>query len=80
MSKEYNYKHIETTCPECHNNDILVDSFHQETYCTQCGLVLQDTSITSYVQIIEYETFKEHHIRSLWKKDKKTHKRRSEVK
>lgn len=75
MSKEYTYKHINIICPECKGDNILIDDFHQETYCTQCGLVLKDTSITSYVTIIEYETFKEHHIRSLWKKDKKTHKK-----
>ena len=71
MSKEYTYKHINNICPECKGDNILIDDFHQETYCTQCGLVLKDTSITSYVTIIEYETYKEHHIRSLWKKDTK---------
>ena len=45
MPREYNYKHINVICPECKNNQILVDDFHQETYCTKCGLVLQDNTI-----------------------------------
>jgi uncharacterized protein (DUF983 family) len=33
-------------CPECLHDDLITDLFHVETYCSKCGLVVQDTTIT----------------------------------
>ena len=68
MQHEYNYKHIQIVCPECKNNNILIDPFHQETYCTHCGLILQDTRIFRITKAIETEENKIKFIRDLWKK------------
>lgn len=65
---EYNHKHIQTTCPECKSDEILVDSFHQETYCTHCGLILKDNTIFKITLAIEKEEKKLKFIRDLWRK------------
>ena len=48
----YNYKHIETTCPECNNEDILHDPLHEETFCTHCGLIIHDATIPRITMLI----------------------------
>lgn len=72
MSTEYNNKHINIICPECKSTDILVDDFHQETYCTGCGLILKDNhSIFQVTRAINHENNQIKIIRDLWKKKKK---------
>ena len=34
-------------CPDCYGNDFITDLFHDETYCSKCGLVVKDNSIGS---------------------------------
>ena len=68
MSTEYNYKHINIICPECKHDNILVDDFHQETYCTHCGLILQDTTIFRITIILEHEDKKNRQLNNLWHK------------
>ena len=68
MSQEYNHKHIQIICPECKGDNILVDDFHQETYCTRCGLILQDNSIFRVTREIRQIEYKVAFIRNLWKK------------
>ena len=70
MSQEYNNKHINIICPECKSDNILKDDFHQETYCTNCGLVLQDTTIFKITRAIEAEERKNRHLNRLWRKIK----------
>jgi hypothetical protein len=67
MSREYNNKHINVICPECKSNQILVDDFHKETYCTQCGLVLQDTTIFKVTRLIMAEEAKNRQLNNLWR-------------
>ena len=64
---EYNYKHINIICPECKNNQILVDDFHQETYCTKCGLVLQDNTIFKLSNVIQAEENKNQNLHRFWR-------------
>ena len=64
---EYNYKHINIICPECQSNQILVDEFHQETYCTKCGLVLQSPIIFRITEIIEAEENRNHTLHEFWR-------------
>ena len=66
-----NYKHVETTCPECHHTDILMDPEHDVIYCTHCGLVLHENTIFKITQELDKVTYQVHYIRSLWKKDHK---------
>lgn len=72
MSNEYNNKHINIICPECKSEDILIDDFHQETYCTQCGLVLQDNTIFKVTLIIEAEEKKNTQLQDLWRSVRNT--------
>ena len=67
MPREYNYKHINIICPECKNNQILVDDFHQETYCTKCGLVLQDNTIFKLSNVIQAEENKNRTLNMFWR-------------
>ena len=69
---EHNYKHINIICPECKSEDILVDDFHQETYCTHCGLVLQDNTIFKVTLIIEAEEKKNRQLQDLWRSVRNT--------
>ena len=32
-------------CPECHGDNFITDSFHDETYCSECGLVVKDNTL-----------------------------------
>jgi transcription initiation factor TFIIIB Brf1 subunit/transcription initiation factor TFIIB len=64
---EYNNKHINVICPECKSTDILVDDFHQETYCTKCGLVLKDTSIFRVSLVITAEENKNRTLNMFWR-------------
>ena len=51
--KSTNFKHIDTVCPECKCPEILQDPEHEITYCTHCGLVLQENTIFKITQEIE---------------------------
>ena len=33
-------------CPECYGDNFITDLFHDETYCSKCGLMLKDNSIS----------------------------------
>ena len=63
-----NYKHIDTTCPECKHNEILSDPEHEVTYCTRCGLVLKEPVIFSIMKVEEKIDYNVKFIRNLWKK------------
>ena len=72
MQDETTFPHVQTTCPECKHTEILYDSFHQETYCTRCGLVLHDTTLFQITRAIEedkYRNFK--FMLDLWRTRKK---------
>ena len=71
MSREYTYPHVDTTCPECKGDNILKDPFHQETYCTQCGLILSDTTISKITQVIEKEERRNHYLNEFWRETNK---------
>ena len=66
--KEHNNQHINTVCPECKNHNILYDNEREETYCTKCGLILQDNTIFSIIKYLETQRYQEMFIRGLWKK------------
>ena len=68
MSTEYNHKHINVICPECKSDKILADPFHEETYCTGCGLILQDNTIFQVTQIIKAEEEKNRQLQNIWRK------------
>ena len=67
MSKEYNHKHIQVTCPECKSDEVLVDPFQEETYCTRCGLVLKDNTIFKITHVIQAEENKNRNLNMFWK-------------
>ena len=51
--KILNMKHSERYCPLCETQSIVCyDEFHGETFCTTCGLVLQDTTRISVVELM----------------------------
>ena len=58
---------LDAICPECKSNQILVDEFHQETYCTKCGLVLQDNTIFQVSLVIAAEENKNHNLHRFWR-------------
>ena len=33
-------------CPDCYNDVFITDLFHAESYCSKCGLVVRDNTIT----------------------------------
>ena len=43
----YNHKKRKGFCPECKSSKHKFDDIRKETYCTNCGLVLKDTTRTS---------------------------------
>lgn len=47
----HDYTYIDTTCPECESTTILRDNHREETYCTICGLVIQDNTSTPITQV-----------------------------
>ena len=63
-----NYTHIKTNCPECKTNQIYYDSRHDETFCNNCGLILQDNTLTLITSVIGEEKKKEMSLRKLWHK------------
>ena len=67
--KEINFPRVDTVCPECKHTHVITDPFHQETYCTRCGLIIQDNhtipQITSEIRKVENQV---KFIRSLWHK------------
>ena len=69
MSKEKNYPHTRVTCPECKTpNRVVYDSFHDETYCLDCGRVILDNTLVSIPREIQRAQREEKLIRSLWHK------------
>lgn len=46
-----NMKHTGGTCPSCKNSEsVLYDTFHGETFCAKCGLVMHNTTRNSIVE------------------------------
>ena len=66
-----NYPHINTTCPECKNHEILQDPEHGETYCTKCGLIIQDQSIFRITLILQEEQKRNTLLCDFWRKTNK---------
>lgn len=67
--QEYNHKRIQVSCPDCKQNPCIIDSHRQETYCPQCGLILQDNTLPSIMAIIEKENEEDKKIREvLWRR------------
>ena len=65
--KPTNLQHIQTVCPECKGTDILHDPEHYLTYCTKCGLVIQDNTHIFRVTIaIQEDKIEEKRLRNLW--------------
>ena len=63
------YRKVNTTCPECKSNNILKDTVHDETFCNNCGLIIQDNTLTLITNVIREETQKEQRLRKLlWHK------------
>lgn len=51
---DYNLKHTKGTCPFCNTSESVVyDEFHGETFCEQCGYVLQNSTRKSIVELSE---------------------------
>lgn len=72
MTREATFKHNEIYCENCHTNQYTVyDSHHGETYCTECGTVIIDTTHSSIVQYMENEHRKEMVIWNLHHKKRK---------
>lgn len=47
-----NLKHTGRVCPFCKNSEsVLFDTFHGETFCAKCGLVLQNSTRKSVVEL-----------------------------
>ena len=63
--KHHDYTYIDTVCPECKNNKILRDNHRQETYCTQCGYIIQDNTLKLITQAIQEDTYKIKFIKDL---------------
>lgn len=40
-------------CPDCYGDNFITDLFHAEIYCSECGLVVKDTSIGN-IRTAEY--------------------------
>ena len=68
--KSTNFKHIDTVCPECKCPEILQDPEHEITYCTHCGLVLQENTIFKITQVEQKIDYNVKFIRDLWKKNR----------
>ena len=62
-----NFKHINTTCPECKHTEILEDNIHQEIFCTRCGLILSDTRIFKITHILNEEQRKNERLNEFWR-------------
>ena len=59
------FRHIQTTCKECKSEHIYYDSFHDETFCNRCGLILQDNHLTLMTEAMAEDKAKEKAIRKL---------------
>ena len=71
LSNPKNYRKVETICPKCKADTILNDPNREETYCTECGYILQDNSILLITQAIEEDLHDIKFIRDLWRKKRK---------
>lgn len=60
------HRHIQQICTECKSNQIYYDSRHDETFCNNCGLILQDTRLKLITDYIQEEKKKEMNLRKLW--------------
>lgn len=66
-----NYPTSTLNCPECHTSKYTVyDPVHSETFCTKCGLIIQDTTIPGALHDYRKDKTKEAYIRSIWYKVK----------
>ena len=60
-----NYIIIKTHCPECKTEQVLYDTFHNETFCNKCGLILKDNSLSLITDLMQEDRDKERAIRRL---------------
>ena len=73
---EYNFKHRKEYCHNCQTDEhVLYDNHLEEVYCTKCGTVLIDTTITLISTIINEDKRREKFIRDLWRKKRKKRKK-----
>lgn len=66
--KTTNFKHVDTTCPECKHHEILMDPEQEIIYCTHCGLVLHENTIFKITHVIQKEQRKNRQTNQLWRK------------
>ena len=59
-------------CPECYGNDFITDIFHAESYCSECGLIVKDTSICD-IRTAEYLQDRQDNINKLILEYHRTH-------
>jgi transcription initiation factor TFIIIB Brf1 subunit/transcription initiation factor TFIIB len=74
--KHHDYTYIKTVCPECKNDKILRDNHRQETYCTLCGIILQENTLIRITDTIKEANKKETEVRTLWRKRIHIHKKK----
>ena len=60
-----NYIIIKTNCPECKSEHILHDNKHDETFCNNCGLILQDNTLFLITTALQEDHNKERWLRKL---------------
>jgi transcription initiation factor TFIIIB Brf1 subunit/transcription initiation factor TFIIB len=63
-----NYKKVDTICPYCKSSKILMDLHRQETYCNNCGYILNDTSIFNILDVLSQEQAKNIRVNKFWRK------------
>lgn len=68
MLTEKNYRKVNTVCPLCKGDKVLHDEHRQETYCTQCGYIIQDNTILLITTAINEDLKEIKFIRNLWKR------------
>ena len=72
-----NYTQVDTVCPECHSPHILRDNQREETYCTNCGLILNDNSIFNILTVLLQEQNKNIRLNQFWKRRNKRNKKKN---
>ena len=68
MPQHHNYIKVDTVCPECHSDKIWRDNQREETYCNECGLILNDNTIFNILTILTEEQTKNQRVNQFWKK------------
>ena len=71
LTNPKNYRKVNTVCPLCKGDHVLHDEHRQETYCTECGYIIQDNSILLISAAIRQDLKEVKFIRDLWRKKRK---------